>query len=184
MFESASKIEFRFVQIVDPVSGHQYFLDTVNTIAHRITVPPAAASGIRASVPSMMDLSRGTLHRETLARSRPGWPAPQTETTELGSRSIDGAATQGLRTTMTFPAGFMGSDRPVVVTTEAWVSEERKIVVMSTRDGPMKSSWVTKTSNYRSVDPDPELFQIPPGYVVMDEAGPFRVDIAMPVASR
>jgi hypothetical protein len=85
---------------------------------------------------------------------------------------------------LAYPVGWLGSDRPIIVKTEAWVSDERKVILLSRRDDPKNGQWVTTMSDYRSGDPDPGLFQAPPGYTVVDQAGPFRIDIAMPAPAR
>lgn len=53
-------------------------------------------------------------------------------------------------------------------------------MALSRRDDPVNGSWESKLSEYKAGDPDPALFRIPEGYAVVDETGPFRLDIAMP----
>lgn len=180
-----SDLDTRMVQLVDPVSGYQYLLDTVNRIAHRMkSAPPgetvASFKESDQALQGILNSSRFTLHFDTLIPRLRGWPAPLVSMTDLGARWIDGVLAKGVRMSLTFTAAAGDVQRPVVVTTEAWSSEERKIIVLSRRDDPVNGSWETKLSEYKAGNPDPDLFRIPEGYTVIDQAGPFSLDIAMP----
>ena len=87
---------------------------------------------------------------------------------------IDGILAQGTKTTIT--------DGSITVSTEAWVSEHWKVLVLSKRHDPRlgETSGVTRMVNYSSAVPDPALFQPLPGYSIVEEPGKFSINIVVP----
>jgi hypothetical protein len=175
----------RLVQIVDPIAGFQYVIDTPNKVAHRIRVPPAGstatgeAAGSMAGelpldTPSIAALSRSSFHQDTLIARLPAKESSRISTEALGLRWIDGILAQGTKTTIT--------DGSITISTEAWVSEHLKVLVLSKRDDPRlgEASRVTRIVNYSSTVPDPALFQPPPDYTIVEEPGKFSIDIVVP----
>ncbi len=170
------------VQIIDPVAGYQYVIDNVAKVAHRVAAPaiPNENSAPQTS-PSVTKLSWESLHNEVL-----NW-IPKVQTAEifsesLGSRVLDGVSVQGFRKTITYPALAVGNANVITVVTEAWVSEERKLIMLSRRDDPLHGHLVSRTFNYTPGEPDPSLFLPPPGYTIVDEQGTWRIDIPVPIA--
>src|SRR5258706_861521 len=170
---------FRFVQIVDQIAGYQYFVDPVNKVAHRITVPPVTPDMVPPAIPSIADLSRMSFHQDTLNPGNGAKDSLQITTESLGTRWIEGILARGTQTTMRATAASFGNDRPMIRRTEAWVSEELKVLVLSKREDAKHGDMVTTMHNYRSINPDPGLFRAPPDYTIVAEAGPFSVDIAV-----
>jgi len=93
---------------------------------------------------------------------------------------IEGVLTQGTRTTYTHPAGEMGNDRPFTVIHESWYSPELRLTVMMRADDPRSGESVNRYTNIDRSEPDPALFQIPPGYQVVDETDTFTIKISRP----
>jgi len=170
---------FRFVQIVDQIAGYQYFLDPVNRVAHRITVPPVTPDMVPPAIPSIADLSSKSFHQDTLRTGIAVQDALQITTESLGTRWIEGILARGTQTTMRATGASFGNDHSMIRRTEAWVSEELKVLVLTKREDPKYGDMVTTMHNYRSINPDPGLFRAPPDYTIVDEAGEFSVDIAV-----
>jgi hypothetical protein len=91
---------------------------------------------------------------------------PQIE--DLGSRTIQGATTNGKRVTRTIKAGAEGNDLPFTVTTEAWYSPELHRNLLQITDDPRTGTHTTEATDIQRGDPDPSLFQIPDGYTIRD----------------
>lgn len=188
------------VEIIDPVEGCQYILDTFNQVAHRskLQAPPWASSahsaggiaggtagygGMLSSVPPpagplpgpasiAADGSRGPL---------PGVGMhPEAVMESLGSRVIEGVLAEGKGTSTTYPVGAMGNDRPFTTTYEVWTSPELKVMILSKNSDPRTGENITRLINLSRAEPDPGLFKVPAGYQIVDETGPFTIKISRP----
>jgi hypothetical protein len=99
-------------------------------------------------------------------------PAPTTES--LGDQTIDGIHATGTRMTTTIPAGQMGNEQPILVTSERWYSSELKATVMTKHTDPWAGEIKTQFTNVSASEPDSSLFRVPSDYKVVEEkAGPF-----------
>jgi hypothetical protein len=108
------------------------------------------------------------------AGQAPDEPAPATE--NLGDQTIDGIHATGTRMTTTIPAGKMGNEQPILVTSERWYSPELKATVMTKHSDPWAGELKTQFTNVNTSEPDSSLFLVPGDYKVMDEkAGPFII---------
>jgi hypothetical protein len=112
-------------------------LDDQKKIAHRMLLAPA------------------------LATQAPATEYPRTTIVSLGSQTIEGVMTEGVRKT------FPGSPD---LTIETWESPELKITLL-TRSSNGYSTMLTNLSP----GPDPALFLPPPAYTVVDETKPFQM---------
>jgi hypothetical protein len=102
---------FLAVEIVDPVAGYSYLVDSENHVAHRLAIKVASKPAARPKV--MCANSRLGGVTSTL----PGGIAAVTE--PLGEQTIEGAVFCGSKWTATYPAGSMfHNDRPVKVVNE------------------------------------------------------------------
>jgi hypothetical protein len=99
-----------------------------------------------------------------------GTPKDEVRTEELGQQSIEGLLVTGRRVTTTIPAGKLGNDRPIVVVHEEWRSPELEIVVKTIDTDPRTGVQTMELQGLTRTDPDPALFQAPPGYQVKDMA--------------
>jgi hypothetical protein len=151
------------VEISDPVAGYQYALDTVNRIAHRLKSPAAPPPPASAVVPN----------------PNPNPNPPQFVRESLGSQTMDGLLVDGTRTTTTIPVGMLGNDRPMLSVSESWVSRELKMTILSKHTSPTGDG-TSKLIKISRAEPDPALFQAPPDYRMIDEQGPFRIEITQP----
>jgi hypothetical protein len=179
----------KLITIVDPVAGLRYTLDSENKIAHK-TTPGAEVkmSGTGAPVgqggqvifyqrvgtggPNMV-LNDNVFFKKSMQTSDE--PAPSTE--NLGDQTINGIHANGTRITTTIPAGKMGNEQPIVVTSERWYSPELRATVMTKHDDPWGGELKTQFTNVNTSEPDASWFQVPPDYKVVDEkAGPFVIE--------
>jgi hypothetical protein len=96
---------------------------------------------------------------------RPGSHAQMTRAT-LPAQTLAGVNAEGVRTTMTIPAGAQGNDKPLVSTREVWTSSDLKIVLLETSDDPREGSHKTEVNSLTPGEPNPTLFEVPQGYTV------------------
>jgi hypothetical protein len=92
----------------------------------------------------------------------------------LGTEMIEGLSCDHLLTTQTIPAGAIGNERPIVVTSESWAAPDMHLVVMIKRTDPRFGESVYKLTNITRSDPDPSLFQVPGNFRVLDALAPLR----------
>ncbi len=98
--------------------------------------------------------------------------------TQLGAQTIEGVLAQGTRITRTIPAGTIGNDQPIVITTETWFSPDLKVLVMSKSDDPRIGETTYKLTNIQRAEPSPALFQIPSDYTIKEGPGPVKTFFA------
>jgi hypothetical protein len=93
------------------------------------------------------------------------------EVANLGSKSISGVYADGTRTTRTTPAGKVGNSEPLVSTHESWLSPDLKIELQRIDTDPREGTTTMALSNIVRGEPDVNLFRVPDGYTVKEEAG-------------
>ncbi len=168
-----AKPEIIIVEINDPVAEFRYILDSYNKVAHRMRAIALEATPVAPAKPGSS--------RETAASSVPG--RPQLSTQSLGTQVMEGLLVEGTRTTTTYPAGWQGNERPMVATSETWVSAELRETVLRKSLDPRNSESVTRLTNISRVEPDLTLFQSPSDYQIVDEEGSFSIRISVPPSS-
>jgi hypothetical protein len=181
----------KLITIVDPVAGYRYTLESESKTAHRVPIGPTAKTvsvkGAFGGPPEkgeqvMLYQSIGTagpkitvnggnvIFKSTGRESDD--PTPSTET--LGNQTIDGIHATGTRMVTTIPAGKMGNEQPILVTSERWYSPELKAAIMTKHADPWAGELKTQFTNVSTSEPDSSLFQVPGDYKIVDEkAGPF-----------
>ncbi|HLJ26691.1 MAG TPA: hypothetical protein VKY85_08270 [Candidatus Angelobacter sp.] len=82
----------------------------------------------------------------------------------LGTQVIEGITAEGKRDTRTIPAGAIGNEKPIVITSETWTSPELQEVVLSKRNDPRFGETVYKLTGITRGEPDPSLFQPPSNF--------------------
>jgi len=92
----------------------------------------------------------------------------------LPSQVIEGVKAEGKRTTTRIPAGTIGNDQDILITSEVWYSPELQTVVLLKRNDPRVGESVTSLTNIQRNEPDPSLFQVPTGYTVKDADGTIK----------
>jgi hypothetical protein len=170
-----------FVNIEDPVAGLHWTLDPKTRTAFKMQfvqmkVPAKTVSGAlpalppigpektffftasTSAAPSVQVLSKALLPADTDASK-----------TDLGTQTIDGVNAHGTRITRTIPAGAVGNEQPIVITTETWYSPDLKVLIMSKTDDPRMGETTYKLSNISRAEPAADLFQVPDDYTIKDK---------------
>ncbi len=93
--------------------------------------------------------------------------------TDLGTQTIEGVAAQGTQLTRTIPAGTVGNEQPITITTETWYSPDLKVLVMSKTNDPRMGETTYRLTNIQRSEPPASLFQVPDDYTVRDQPGNF-----------
>lgn len=127
--------------INDFAARSQYFLDINQKVARR--------SPINATGPQEL-------------KSRPGATVEN-----LGTREIEGLTVTGTRDTFEIPAGQLGNEKPIKVTTENWFSQELQMIVMSKHTDPLSGEHVFRLVNIRRTEPASDLFEVPTGFRIV-----------------
>ena len=158
------------VQIIDPVSGFRYLLDSYNHIAHRFAPPEKANEPVRYSqeahvVAQGANATALQAVKPPTARTNP----PEVSTESLGSQVMEGVSAEGKRVTRTFPVGTMGNDRPLVTVTESWFSPDLKGYVLTKTSDPRTGESIVRLRNIERSEPDAALFRAPPDYQIVDD---------------
>lgn len=88
---------------------------------------------------------------------------------DLGTKTINGVEAMGTRRIKTIPAGIVGNDQPLTITTESWHSYQLQTSVHSTFDDPRSGVTTVDVTDIQPGEPDPILFQVPEGYTVTEQ---------------
>ncbi len=140
------------IQIQDPVAGTRYHLNVQQRVAVLI-------------VPRKLPINPNVVQKPV---PYPQERVPKTTSEDLGTQSIEGVLAEGVRTTMIFPVGSQGNDRPLQVVEETWVSKELGLTLLEKHSDPRHGESVTRVTSLDRSEPDPTLFQVPPDYAVLD----------------
>jgi hypothetical protein len=186
----------KLITIVDPVAGVRYLLDAGDKTAHKMPLMPGGPGpkgpgpdGVPAKSEHVFFMQRsGDAGPEMITKDvfikrtgggDPSEPAPTSE--NLGDQTIEGIHVTGTRMTTTIPAGKMGNEKPITVTSERWYSPELKVEVMTKHDDPWAGELKTEFKNVTPSEPDASLFAVPADYkVVEDKGGPMKIRFDTP----
>lgn len=160
------------ILINDVVAGTQYILDPGRKVAHQVRLfirGQRFAGGAENGGSSQVE---GNL---AIENDMPGKPRDVTAT-PLGMQTINGVQAEGTRYTRTIPAGQIGNEKPIVITTERWYSPDLLMVVMTKRTDPMSGDSVRQLTDIQRGEPDATLFQVPSDYT-LQKGGIARVII-------
>jgi len=183
----------KLITIMDSVAGFRYMLDSERKIAHRMAIRSTPnTAGTRVAGPDgVPGKGEQVMIYQRVGMGRPNMvvndnvffkkrgqtsdePAPATE--NLGDQTIDGIHTTGTRMTTTIPAGKMGNEQPILVTSERWYSPELKATIMTKHSDPWAGELKTQFTNVNTSEPDSSLFLVPSDYKAVDEkAGPLMI---------
>jgi hypothetical protein len=160
----------RIIMIGDPVSGEYYDLDPRT----RTAVKNVRLGKVMRNQQREAGETRKGNDDEKVAPPKVSSDGRR-RTESLGSQRIEGVEAQGKRTTITIPAGEIGNIRPIETTDERWYSPELQTVVMTKRHDPRSGDTTYRLTNINRRDPDRSLFQVPPGYTIIDRSAPKTV---------
>jgi hypothetical protein len=88
---------------------------------------------------------------------------------DLGKQMVSGVECVGQRVTEHYNQGAFGNDRVMTIEREFWYSPKLGFDLLSTRSDPRIGKQSFTVTNLILSDPDPNLFQLPEGYSVVDE---------------
>jgi hypothetical protein len=94
----------------------------------------------------------------------------------LGSDVINGLNVVGTRETITINAGAVGNSQPLVTTREFWYSPDLQVNLEVTRKDPREGTQAIHVADLSRAEPDPAMFQVPAGYVVVDNRRPAKAE--------
>jgi hypothetical protein len=146
------------ILIHDPIAGYWYELDTVNKIARRGTYSSVQPG--QSTIP-LNELPVASIPMATNS-------GPQFKTEDLGTQTMEGLIVEGRRTTTTTPAGSIGNDRDIVNVSEIWRNQELRLTMLHVQSDPRDGETTTKIENLSRTQPDPNLFQLPADYKIVD----------------
>ena len=167
---SASAETPRAIFINDPVAGGRYVLDPVRKIA-RQTIRPAVRT---APSPGPAGPRTGNPPQGNRLRPNAGRRGANVTTESLGTRNIEGILVEGTRVTRTIPAGAVGNQQPIQVTSERWFSPELRLNLLVKNTDPMRGENSTTLTDIRRDEPAASLFQIPADYTVQEAPNRMR----------
>jgi hypothetical protein len=181
----------RLIVITDTIAGFRYMLDSETKTAHKMPLPHAesgatSADTAEAGGPSTKD--RVMIYRSTgdvgpgldFFYKNEGQSSDETppKTEQLGDQTIEGIHATGTRVTTTIPAGRMGNEQPIIVTSERWYSPELRATVMTKHNDPWAGELKTQFTNVNTSEPDRSLFVVPSDYkIIEDKDGPFLMQL-------
>jgi hypothetical protein len=190
----------KLITIVDPVAGFRYMLDSESKTAHRIPIGSGPnVSAMKMAPGERSDKGGGVMMYQRVGIAGPNIavndnmifrksgeisdePPPATE--NLGDQTIDGIHATGTRITTTIPAGKMGNEQPILVTSERWYSPELKATVMTKHSDPWAGELKTQFTNVNTSEPDTSLFSVPADYkIVTEKAERFMFQKRLPPAA-
>jgi hypothetical protein len=86
----------------------------------------------------------------------------------LEHKVLDGVPVEGRKTTTVLPAGQVGNEQPITITSEQWRSPELNVLVMTRHSDPRTGESVYRLQNIIRAEPDRSLFMVPADYTVRD----------------
>lgn len=140
------------ILINDATTGTQFILRPERKIARKVQRP-----------------ARGRLRQGAPSDGMPGLQGRKdVTTTSLGKKTINGVNAEGTLYTRTIPAGTLGNEKPIAITTERWYSPELQVTVMIKRSDPRMGETVFELTNIQRQEPEASLFQVPSDYTVRE----------------
>jgi hypothetical protein len=156
------------VMITDPVAKQRFVLHAEQKRADVLPWDPVAFAAGAGAARHAADSAAGTTSSSTPARCLPGSGSVPATTVSLGQKMLAGLQATGTKTEYTIPAGQIGNEQPITVSSEKWVSEELGVTVSSTLHDPMIGDTQFHLSQIERAEPDASLFAVPAGYVLND----------------
>ena len=136
-----------YVNIYDPVGKRRIHIDPQN---HNVVITPV----VRPANYDPTDYLALKANRvgETIKNEN------------LGTKEFAGFKAWGRRTTHVFPAGMFGNAEKIISIDECWYAERAGVDILRRRTDPRSGDQVTELINLTRTEPDPTMFQPPPGY--------------------
>jgi TonB family protein len=100
----------------------------------------------------------------------------ETKKEPLGKQTVEGVECEGTRSVMTIPAGELGNELPINITTETWYSPDLQVTVLRKFNDPRYGEDVYRLANINRAEPAKELFEVPSDYTIKEGRGMFFND--------
>jgi len=155
-------------------------LNNLGSLASNTNLPPVVfindpVAGVNYALsPTAKTATKSTaVNRDGRMRGGPRGAGPQrnVKTESLGSKTLEGVAAEGTRTTITIPAGQEGNEQPMQTEIESWYSADLQTVVLSKRSDPRTGETVTRYTNISRTEPAHSLFELPADYTIAQTQG-------------
>ena len=127
----------------------------------------AAAEGLQKVQAEIVARSGGGGALQPAMRGR---GSANANTESLGQKTIDGVLAEGTRTTSVIPAGSIGNQQPITVTSEQWFSPDLEILVMTKFSDPRSGESSYTVSNITRGEPTAGLFDVPSDYTITESS--------------
>jgi hypothetical protein len=101
-----------------------------------------------------------------VAAGAAGASLPATKEEDLGQQVLEGVTARGTRTTTVIPAGAIGNELPITVTSEEWFSPDLNVLVMTKHADPRSGETTYRLTGITRGEPDPSLFELPAGVTI------------------
>jgi len=142
--------------ITDPSGGSEYVVRSVHEMPEGGESERAKVVRIETNKRRVRVMAPGKEHYSPEESS-------EVKHESLGTQTIEGVSAEGKRETRTIPAGTIGNERPIEITSETWYSPDLHVVVLSKRNDPRFGQTTYRLTEIRRTEPDPALFQAPKG---------------------
>jgi hypothetical protein len=139
-----------------------------------LPLPPLPALGPGAPAGGVVEIHGVARTNGAFGAGAPvaqAFAASESSTEDLGEQVIEGVLAHGTRETSTIPAGALGNERPIVITSERWYSADIDAVISSKTSDPRFGETSYKLVNVVREEPAPDLFVLPSGYELQADAG-------------
>ena len=148
--------------------GKIYFISDPTTGTDYILSPDEQAARIVKREGGQREEPKITIQRRKLPEGEmkvlsPEWSA-ESKNESLGTQVIEGVNCEGHRETRVIPAGAIGNERPIEISSESWTSTDLHVLVLRKRNDPRLGETSYRLTNIKLGEPDPSLFQVPSGY--------------------
>ena len=176
--------------INDPVAGTSYVLEhntrtarqlprlmpgsfppmsAAPTFTRALPAPPPGPGGavwnMRIAGPDSAQPDTTGIQATVLPNMQPLPSGNQPES--LGTQLIEGVKAEGTRSVVTIPAGAIGNELPIEISSERWYSPELQTVVLSRRSDPRFGKTEYRLTNLSRSEPPLSLFEVPPDYTLI-----------------
>jgi hypothetical protein len=142
----------RIVAVVDPVEGVAFFLDERARTAH-----PRP----------LRDIPGPPIDRASPDGGRRPALAEETAESPLGTRMEGGVRVDGVRRTITTPAGAVGNEKAIVAVVERWYSPDLQLLVSTVHQDPRFGEIRFRLTDITATEPEASLFRVPEGYEIV-----------------
>jgi hypothetical protein len=166
------------ISIIDPVAGFSYSLDPEKKIAWR--TPIGGANAIMGKLEASQVEARRELEdrlkavdEQKMKTQSPEGPrargsAVAEEKERVEHKTIEGLNVEGRKNTSIIPAGQIGNEQPITITSEEWRSPELNILVLTRHSDPRMGESSYRLVNIIRAEPDRSLFMVPSDYTVKE----------------